>query len=171
MHQFQPYPIDLLEINPFTKISNDWMLIAAGNQEKVNAMTASWGGFGVLWGKNVAYIFVREKRYTKEFIDKEAYFSCNFFDKKFLNDLKYFGIVSGRQEDKFKTSGLTVGWRDKIPYVDEGNFIILCRNMAAVPLTEDHFLDPEIKNQWYSGKDDGNLHTMYVGEIVEVLAR
>lgn len=31
MHQFQPYPIDLLEINPFTKISNEWMLIAAGN--------------------------------------------------------------------------------------------------------------------------------------------
>ena len=67
MHQFQPYPIDLLEINPFTKISNEWMLIAAGNQEKVNAMTASWGGLGVLWGKNVAFIFVREKRYTKEF--------------------------------------------------------------------------------------------------------
>ena len=70
MHQFQPYPIDLLEINPFTKISNDWMLIAAGNQEKVNAMTASWGGFGVLWGKNVSYIFVREKIYTKEFLDR-----------------------------------------------------------------------------------------------------
>ncbi len=58
MHQFQPYPIDLLEINPFTKISNEWMLIAAGNQEKVNAMTASWGGLGVLWGINVALIFV-----------------------------------------------------------------------------------------------------------------
>ncbi len=42
MHHFQPYPIDLLEINPFTKIANEWMLVAAGNQEKVNALTASW---------------------------------------------------------------------------------------------------------------------------------
>ena len=121
MHQFQPYPTDLLELNPFTKISEEWMLIAAGNQEKTNAMTASWGGMGVLWGKNVAFIFVREHRYTKEFIDNEAYFSCTFFDKKYKNDLKYFGIVSGRQEDKFKVSGLNVNFKDNIPFVDEGN--------------------------------------------------
>lgn len=56
MHQFQPYPIELLELNPFTKISSEWMLIAAGGKEKTNAMTASWGGLGVLWGKNVAFI-------------------------------------------------------------------------------------------------------------------
>lgn len=43
--------------------------------------------------------------------------------------------------------------------------------MAAIPITEAHFLDPEIKEKWYSGKDDGNLHTLYVGEIMEVLAR
>lgn len=171
MHQFQPYPIELLELNPFTKISNEWMLIAAGGQEKTNAMTASWGGLGVLWGKNVAFIFVRENRYTKEFIDKEEYFSCNFFEKKYLNDLKYFGVVSGRQEDKFKTSGLNVDYKDNIPYVDESNFIFLCKKMAAVPITEAHFLLPEIKEKWYSGKDNDNLHTLYIGEITDVLAR
>ncbi len=171
MHQFQPYPVDLLELNPFTKISSEWMLITAGNQEKANAMTASWGGLGVLWGKNVAFIFVRENRYTKEFIDKEAYFSCSFFDKKYKNDLKYFGVVSGRQEDKFKISGLTVNFKDDIPYVDEGNFICLCKKMAAVPITEAHFLDPEIREKWYSGKEEGNLHTLYIGEILDLLAR
>ncbi|MCI9082748.1 MAG: flavin reductase family protein [Lachnospiraceae bacterium] len=171
MHQFQPYPVNLLELNPFTKISEEWMLIAAGNQEKTNAMTASWGGMGVLWGKNVAFIFVRENRYTKEFIEKETYFSCNFFDKKYKNDLKYFGVVSGRQEDKFKVSGLNINFKDDIPFVDEGNFICLCRKMAAVPINEAHFLDPEIKEKWYSGKDEGNFHTLYVGEIVEFLAR
>lgn len=171
MHQFQPYPVDLLEINPFTKIGNEWMLITSGSEEKANAMTASWGGVGVLWGKNVAYIFVREKRYTKEFIDKEDTFSCTFFDAKYKNDLKYFGIVSGRQEDKFKTSGLHVDYKDGIPFVDEGNFVILCKKMAAVPITEAHFIDPEIQNKWYSGDNEGNPHTMYVGEIVEVMAR
>ena len=33
MHQFQPYPIELLELNPFTKISQEWMLITAGSAE------------------------------------------------------------------------------------------------------------------------------------------
>ena len=171
MHQFQPYPTDLLELNPFTKISEEWMLIAAGNQEKTNAMTASWGGMGVLWGKNVAFIFVREHRYTKEFIDNEAYFSCTLFYKKYKNDLKYFCVVSVRQEDKFKVSGLNVNFKDNIPFVDEGNFICLCRKMAAVPINEGHFLDPEIKEKWYSGKEEGNLHTLYIGEIIEFLAR
>ena len=70
--------------NAFDKIGKQWMLITAADGEKVNAMTASWGGLGVIWGKNVAYIFVRESRYTKEFIDKNDTLSLAFFseDKK-----------------------------------------------------------------------------------------
>lgn len=49
MHSFQPYPIDLLELNPFHKIGKEWMLITAGNEDAANTMTASWGGVGVLW--------------------------------------------------------------------------------------------------------------------------
>lgn len=171
MHQYQPYPINMLEVNPFEKIGTEWMLITSGNEEKANAMTASWGGFGFLWGKNTVFIFVREKRYTKEFIDNGTFFSCTFFDKKFKNDLKYFGIVSGRQEDKFEISGMNVNSKDGIPFVDEGNLVFLCKKMAAVPIEEAHFIDPEIKEKWYTGDDADNLHTLYVGEIIEVLAR
>ena len=106
-----------------------------------------------------------------EFIDNGDSFSCTFFDKKYKNDLKYFGVVSGRQEDKFKTSGLNVNYSNDVPFVDEGNFVLICRKMAAVPITEAHFLNPEIKEKWYSGKEENNFHTMYVGEITEILAR
>ena len=40
--------------------------------------------------------------------------------------------------------------------------------MAAVPITEDSFIDSEINGKWYS---DHDMHTMYVGEILDVLAR
>ena len=63
MHTFQPLPFDLIEFNPFTKIGKEWALVTAGNKEKANTMTVSWGGVGVLWGKNVAFIFVRDSRY------------------------------------------------------------------------------------------------------------
>ncbi len=82
MHTFQPYPIDMLEFNPFQKIGKEWMLITAGNKEKANTMTASWGGVGVLWGKNVVFAFVRDTRYTKEFIDREETFSLTFLEEK-----------------------------------------------------------------------------------------
>ena len=40
MHTFQTYPSDMFEIDPFTKIGSDWMLITSGNKEKANALTS-----------------------------------------------------------------------------------------------------------------------------------
>ena len=54
--------------NVFDMIGKQWMLVGAEKKGKINAMTASWGGLGVMWGKNVAFVFIRETRYTKEFL-------------------------------------------------------------------------------------------------------
>ncbi|MEG0895075.1 MAG: flavin reductase family protein, partial [Oscillospiraceae bacterium] len=53
-----------LQFKPFDKIGNDWFLLTAGNMENYNTMTASWGGLGVLWSRNVVNIYVRPQRYT-----------------------------------------------------------------------------------------------------------
>ena len=169
MHTFQPYPIDMLNMNPFTKIGKDWALISAGDKNKCNTMTVSWGGVGVLWGKNVVYIFIRDSRYTKEFIDNGEFFSMSFFDEKYRDALSYCGKESGRNvDDKFKGAGLTPAFRHNIPYPDEANLVLLCRKMAAMPITEDTFVDPQIMPKWYS---DNDMHVMYVGEIIEAVAR
>ena len=131
MHTFQPYPMDLIEFNPFAKIGDEWMLITAKDGDKINAMTASWGGVGVLWGKNTAFIFVRDSRYTKELIDKGSYFSLTFFESSYKSALKYFGMVSGRTEDKIRNAKMNVGYFEEIPYIDEGNFVICCANPAG----------------------------------------
>ena len=167
MHTFQPFPIEDLEFNPFEKIGKDWALVSAGSKRKANTMTVSWGGVGVLWGKNVVFIFIRDSRYTKEFIDAGDFFSVSFMDKKYKEALDYCGSHSGRDEDKVAKSGLTWAYKHSIPYIDEGNFILLCQKIAAVKLTEDTFLSPQIK-KWYT---EGDLHTMYVGEILESMAR
>lgn len=168
MHTFQPYPIDVLEMNPFTKIGKEWALVTAGNKSKCNTMTVSWGGVGVLWGKNVVYIFIRDSRYTKEFIDNGDFFSISFLDNAYRDALNYCGAHSGRDVDKFEEAGLTPAFRHSIPYPDEANFVILCKKMAAVPITEDSFVDPSISQKWYA---DGDMHTMYVGEIIDLMAR
>ena len=56
--------ISQLELNPFSSIGKDTFLIAAGNADKWNAMTAGWGGMGYMWGKPVLFTFVRESRST-----------------------------------------------------------------------------------------------------------
>lgn len=169
MHTFQPYPVELLDFNAFNKIGKDWTLITAGDKEKVNTMTASWGGVGVMWGKNVVFIFIRDTRYTKEFIDRGDQFSLTFFDQAHKSALKYMGAVSGRDEDKISNAKMKVDYyNDQVPYLDDGSLVMICRKMSATRITEDQFIDTDIKGKWYA---DGNLHTMYIGEIVEILAR
>lgn len=168
MHTFQPYPTELIEFNPFTKIGKEWMLITASDGEKTNAMTASWGGVGVLWGKETAFCFIRKSRYTKEFIDKSDYFSLTFFDKSYKSALKYFGIVSGRKEDKIQNAKMHVNHYKEIPFIDEGNFVICCKKMSATPILPEQFIKPNLQDKWYK---DNDYHTMYTGEIIQILAR
>lgn len=171
MHTFQPYPMELLEWNPWEKISKEWFAVTTELDGKPNAMTASWGGIGHIWGKNVAFIFIRESRYTKEILDKTDCFSACFLDP---NDptskpaYKFLASASGRQVDKIKEWNLSVNHAHDIPYLDESNFTILCKKLAAIPMTSENMLDPSLIPDWYK---DGDYHTIYIGEIVEILAR
>lgn len=168
MHTFQPIDVHDIDFNNFTKIGKEWMLIAAGDETKANAMTASWGGTGVLWNKNVVFIFVRESRYTKEFIDSHDTFSLNFFDHTYKPALTYFGKISGRDEDKLANTKMNVALANDTPYIDEANIVITCRKLSATKITPDQFIDKSIEETAYPTKD---YHTMYVGEITEFMAR
>ena len=53
---FREIKAEELNMNPFTKIGKEWLLITAGTEEKCNTMTASWGAMGVMWGKNALTI-------------------------------------------------------------------------------------------------------------------
>ena len=58
-----------------------------------------------------------------------------------------------------------------VPYIDDANFIILCRKIAAVPMTENTILDDDILKKQYSDKHMDDFHTMYIGEILSIRAR
>lgn len=169
-HSFQPMDLNFFECNPFEKIGTDTFAITATKDGKVNTMTAAWGGLGVMWGKKVAYIVVRDSRYTKEFLDASDRFSMTFFDKQDKNKmiLKYIGTVSGRQEDKIKNANLTIDYENGTPYIDEGNLIFICKNLYRAPMPASDFLDAAIDEKWYSNKD---YHNLYIAEIETMLAR
>ncbi|GAB6087031.1 flavin reductase family protein [Alkaliphilus crotonatoxidans] len=156
-----------LNKSPFQLIGKEWMLVTAQKEGRVNAMTASWGGFGVMWNKNVAYIVIRPQRFTKEFVDHADTFSLTFFDSSFKKELGYFGTVSGRDEDKIKKTGLTVAHSNETPYFTEANLVVICKKIFAQPYEPSAFIDESI-HQCYPDQD---YHTLYIGEITEILAR
>ena len=166
MNNFKEISPEVLRKNPFQLIGKDWMLITAGDENKVNTMTASWGGLGVMFGKNVAYILVRPQRYTKEFLDREDTFSLSFLDKSYRKTLNYLGSVTGRMEDKVEKSGLTLAWSDDTPYFGESTNVILCKKLFVQQLHGDGILDPKLKKTWYPNED---YHFLYIAEVTKVM--
>ena len=156
--------------NPFKMIGDDWLLITAEKDGKTNAMTASWGGVGVIWNKNVTYCFIRDSRYTKEFIDKgETYSLCVFDHEANKEMLGYMGSVSGRTEDKVEKCGLTVEKAENTPYFAEAKTVIICKKLYKVEMPLENF-DPAVKDEITSRfYPNGDIHTMYVGEILKLL--
>ena len=113
---FEEININDLNFNVFNKLNNEWALVTANQNNKVNTMTVSWGGFGVLWNKNVATIYIRDSRYTKEFIDNSAYFTISFYNNEYKDKLKYLGIKSGRDTNKIKDVDFNIVIDDNISY-------------------------------------------------------
>ena len=160
--------INELEFNPFNKIGKEWMLVTARNGNKVNSMTASWGGVGVLWNKNIAFIVLRPQRYTKKFIDSSNEFSLSFFDESYKKTLSYFGKVSGRNEDKISNSGFHISYINDVPTFEEASFIITCKNLYKQNFSPDCFIDKSLDDLNYPNKD---YHTLYFAEITGIYSK
>ncbi len=153
-----------LEQNIVDLIANQWMLISAGEERNHNTMTASWGGIGHLWNKDVVFIFVRDHRYTFQFIEKYDKFSLCFFDEKYHDILKLCGTKSGKDIDKMNLEIKPIFEEQNI-YYREAKIAVLCKKIYSQDLNPEKFIDKSIfKN--YPKKD---YHRMYIGEIYKVL--
>lgn len=156
---------DMTKENVFSLIGEKWMLVSATDKSgKTNAMTASWGGVGVLWGKKVAFVFIRPQRYTKKFVDDADVFSLSFFDDSYKKMLGYMGKVSGKDEDKISKSGLTLTDDNGAPVFKEASLTLVCRKMYRQTLKEENFIDKSNIDKWYPQKD---YHDVYVAEIIK----
>lgn len=156
------------DANPFKAVGKDWMLITAGDEKNCNTMTASWGGVGVIWGKPSVTAYIRQSRYTKEFVDREETFTLTFFDEKYRKALSYCGTVSGREQDKIKKAGLTPMNVEGTTAFEEAEVIILCKKQYHIYMDPEGFDVKENDTKWYS---DHDYHTMYIGSIEKIYVK
>ncbi len=144
-------------------ISDGWGLVTAGNENGFNTMTVSWGALGEIWGKDAAFIFIRPQRYTKEFLDREEYFTLSFYGEEYKSALRICGAKSGRDIDKAKEAGLTPVFTDGTVTFKEAKYTVVCRKIAVQELNPQGFIDAGIESN-YSKKD---YHIIYIGEIIK----
>lgn len=115
---------------------------------KPNAAVVAWGGICCSVPPCVA-ISLRKATYSHGSIVERKAFTVSIPSEAHVKEADYFGIVSGREGDKFAATGLTPAKSDLVdaPYVAEFPVVLECRLLHTVEI---------------------GLHTQFIGEIVDV---
>jgi flavin reductase (DIM6/NTAB) family NADH-FMN oxidoreductase RutF len=156
----------------FNDIAKKWMLIGTpdGKNGRVNAMTASWGGVGIIWNKPYAVCFIRPQRYSFDLAEK-----CDKIALSFLTETEnsreiynVCGTKSGRDTDKIKETGLSPIDFDGAVGFAEAETVIVGKKIYADMIKPECFLDESIIEKSYPGKD---FHKIYLCEIEKIYVR
>jgi flavin reductase (DIM6/NTAB) family NADH-FMN oxidoreductase RutF len=115
---------------------------------KPNAMTAAWGGICCSVPPCVA-VSLRKATYSYGNIVSRKAFTISIPSERHVAAADYFGIASGKVDDKFAAAELTPVRSELVdaPYVQEFPLVLECRLAHTFEL---------------------GLHTQFVGEIVDV---
>src|SRR5262245_10276576 len=81
-------------------------LVTSTYHDQPNAMTAGWL-MSLSLAPTVIGIAIQPGRLTHEFVTKSEQFALNFPNIDLLSAVHRCGMISGREEDKFETAGLT----------------------------------------------------------------
>jgi len=168
MDSFKKFEVTEIKDNPFKLIGRDWMLITAGNIEKFNTMTASWGALGVLWNKNTSTVYVRPTRYTYKFLENNDYYTLSFFPEKYRSALNFCGANSGKDINKVKKTGLCPLKGEFGVYFNEARLVFECKKLFYSELAPERLIDKSLDEANYPNKD---YHRMYIGEILNCLVK
>ena len=145
---------DEIKDNIFSAINDEWMLVSAVNSKgKVNTMTASWGGFGIMWNKPVCVCVIRPQRYTSEFVKDSQRITLSFLEEGNRDALKICGTKSGRDCDKIKEAGLQTLVEDDCVFFSQSRLTVVGKKIYVSSFKEENFLDKSIIDSKYPTRD------------------
>ncbi len=127
-----------------------WVIGTYDTQGRPNAMTVAWGGICCSQPPCVA-ISLRKATYTYRNLMNQKAFTISVPSEDYVSQADYFGLVSGKNGDKFAAAGLTIARSDLVnaPYIKEFPLIVECQIIHTVEI---------------------GLHTQFIGKILDVKA-
>lgn len=151
------------------------ILLTSKADGKVNTMSIAWGSLAIEWNKKIFIAYVREGRFTREYLDKNPEFTVNIS----LNDdnkrvIGFCGTKSGRDHDKIKEMGLSLVEGDvvSVPAIKEFPLTLECKVLYS-KLQDKGNIPESIRNACYPKNKDSSFpggnkdyHIAYYGEIV-----
>lgn len=127
-----------------------WCVGSYDAQGKPNVMTIAWGGICCSTPPCVT-ISLRKATYTYGNVMERKAYTLSVPTEKYVKEADYFGIASGKNENKFEKSGLTPEKSELVdaPYVKEFPMVLECKVIHHYEI---------------------GLHTQFIGEILDVKA-
>ncbi len=121
-----------------------------GSDGRPNMMNAAYGGIASFKPPSVC-VSLREATLSHHNIKETGAFTVNIPSEKYVREADFVGMVSGREVDKFKETGLTPEKSKLVnaPIVKEFPFALECKLVREV---------------------DCGMHTMFIGEILGMVA-
>jgi len=126
----------------------DLIIGTYGPDGRPDVMAAAWGGICSSRPPAVA-VSLQKARQTYENLMEQREFTISIPSEDYVREADYFGIVSGRDTDKFAATNLTPMKGDLVnaPYVGEFPVVLECRLLQTVEI---------------------GVHTQFIGEILDV---
>lgn len=170
---FKPISAQEISDNVFKAFGTDWACITAVKDSMPNSMTASFGGWGILFGKPVVWCFLRANRYTLELIRESKAFTVTYFDEQYKDQLLLFGSKSGRNSNKMKETRLTfLKTPDGNVSYKEARLVLECKLINITSVRPEDFHAEEAKQFILNGYNDAkDYHKFVFGEITHVWIR
>lgn len=141
-----------ISLSPKTLLLPSPVLIIGtyGSDGKPNMMNAAWGGI-VSSKPPCISVSLREATLSFHNIRQTGAFTVNIPSEKYLKEADFVGLVSGKEYDKFKATGLTPEKSALVnaPVVKEFPYALECKLVREIDL---------------------GSHTMFIGEIVGMIA-
>lgn len=127
-----------------------WVVGTYDKEQKPNVMTAAWVGICCSKPPCVS-VSLRKATYTYGNIMERKAFTINIPSEDYTREVDFFGLVSGKEVNKFAVTNLTPIKSEIVdaPYVEEFTLILECKVIHTIEL---------------------GLHTQFIGEIMDVKA-
>ena len=145
-------------------------ILSAGDRNSYNSMAIEWGSIGVAWKMPIFTVYVKEERYTYQFMQKTEIFTVSIINKKLYKKFAVYGTKSGRDINKEKEAGTHIEFLDNggITF-KEAEEVFVCKMLARYYIKEEDTL-PGLKEFYKKAQKyfkTSEPHALFIGQIIE----
>ena len=107
-----------------------------------------------MWGRPAATVYVRNSRYTLDFMNKDEYFTLSILPETYKSEMGYLGSHSGRDGNKYAKTDLHPISFGPAVGIQEAEYVFVMRKLYNARMDRRDFKDDVIYEEF---KGTGNM--------------